>query len=92
MGYRLMATPTGGEHWTLGLRPALASPWRRFCHISEHGIAQPHVVEAIVNHVSGVKAGVAGSTIEPPTPHKSVRRWSCGASTWLPWWPAASRV
>jgi integrase len=29
-------------------------------HISECGIAQPHVVEAIVNHISGAKAGVAG--------------------------------
>jgi integrase len=29
-------------------------------HVSEHGIAAPHVVEAIVNHVSGSKAGVAG--------------------------------
>jgi integrase len=29
-------------------------------HISERGIAQPHIVEAIVNHISGAKAGVAG--------------------------------
>jgi integrase len=29
-------------------------------HVSERGFAQPHVVEAIVNHVSGHKAGVAG--------------------------------
>ena len=29
-------------------------------HMSERGFAQPHVVEAIVNHVSGAKAGVAG--------------------------------
>ncbi|AHB49355.1 integrase [Hyphomicrobium nitrativorans NL23] len=29
-------------------------------HVSERGFAQPHVVEAIVNHVSGAKAGVAG--------------------------------
>jgi integrase len=29
-------------------------------HISEHGFAQPHVVEAIVNHISGHKDGVAG--------------------------------
>jgi integrase len=28
--------------------------------VSEHGIAPPHVVEAIVNHISGAKAGVAG--------------------------------
>jgi integrase len=30
-------------------------------HVSERGFAQPHVVEAIVNHVSGAKAGVAGT-------------------------------
>jgi hypothetical protein len=29
-------------------------------HVSERGFAPPHVVEAIVNHVSGAKAGVAG--------------------------------
>jgi hypothetical protein len=29
-------------------------------YVSEHGIATPHVVDAIVNHVSGSKAGVAG--------------------------------
>lgn len=29
-------------------------------HISESGFAPPHVVEAIVNHISGAKAGVAG--------------------------------
>jgi integrase len=29
-------------------------------HISELGFAQPHVVEAIANHVSGAKASVAG--------------------------------
>ena len=29
-------------------------------HLSEQGFAQPHVVEAIVNHISGAKAGVAG--------------------------------
>jgi integrase len=29
-------------------------------HASELGIAQPHIIEAVVNHVSGHKAGVAG--------------------------------
>src|SRR5262249_8600652 len=29
-------------------------------HVNECGFAQPHVVEAIVNHVSGHLAGVAG--------------------------------
>ena len=29
-------------------------------HVSERGFAHPHVVEAIVNHLSGARAGVAG--------------------------------
>jgi hypothetical protein len=29
--------------------------------VGELGLAPPHVVEAIVNHVSGHKAGVAGT-------------------------------
>lgn len=29
-------------------------------HVSEYNFAAPHVVEAIVNHISGAKAGVAG--------------------------------
>ena len=29
-------------------------------HVSERGFAQPHIIEAIVNHISGAKAGVAG--------------------------------
>ena len=29
-------------------------------HVSERGFAQPHVLEMLVNHVSGSKAGVAG--------------------------------
>jgi integrase len=29
-------------------------------HVAEHGFAQPHVIEAIVNHKGGAKAGVAG--------------------------------
>jgi integrase len=29
-------------------------------HLHERGFAQPHVVEAIVNHVSGHRGGVAG--------------------------------
>jgi integrase len=43
------------------------SPWRLHdvrrsfvTHVNERGMAQPHVVEAIVNHVSGHLAGVAG--------------------------------
>src|SRR5262245_36582895 len=42
-------------HWTIhDLRRSVVT------HISELGYAQPHVVEAIVNHISGSKAGVAG--------------------------------
>jgi integrase len=29
-------------------------------HLNERGFAQPHVIEAIANHISGSKAGVAG--------------------------------
>ena len=29
-------------------------------HVSEHGFAAPHAVEAIVNHINGAKAGIAG--------------------------------
>jgi hypothetical protein len=29
-------------------------------HMNERGFAQPHVIEAICNHVSGHKSGVAG--------------------------------
>jgi integrase len=29
-------------------------------HMAEHGLAEPHVIEAIVNHSSGHRAGVAG--------------------------------
>jgi integrase len=47
--------------------PKTMPPWvlhdirRSFVtHVSERGFAPPHVVEAIVNHVSGHKGGVAG--------------------------------
>jgi hypothetical protein len=40
-------------HWTLhDLRRSFVT------HVSELGFAQPHVLEAIGNHVSGSKAGV----------------------------------
>jgi len=42
-------------HWTLhDLRRSFTT------HVNELGFAQPHVTEAILNHVSGSKAGVAG--------------------------------
>jgi integrase len=41
--------------WTLhDLRRTFAT------HVSEHALAPPHVVEAIVNHISGAKAAEAG--------------------------------
>ena len=43
-------------HWTLhDSRRTLVTL------MGELGIAQPHIIEAIVNHVSGHKAGVAGT-------------------------------
>jgi len=50
-----------------GIKKAMP-PWRIhdlrrsfITHINERGFAQPHVVEAIVNHISGHLAGVAGT-------------------------------
>jgi integrase len=44
------------DHWTLhDLRRSFTT------HINELGYALPHVVEAILNHISGAKAGVAGT-------------------------------
>jgi integrase len=49
---RAMGNPT---HWTLhDIRRSVAT------HLAELGLAQPHIVEAILNHVSGAKANVAG--------------------------------
>ena len=53
VGHKSKAKPM--PNWTLhDLRRSFVT------HLSEHGFAQPHVVEAIVNHISGAKAGVAG--------------------------------
>ena len=42
-------------HWTIhDIRRSFVT------HMGERGFAEPHVIEAIVNHVSGVKGGVAG--------------------------------
>jgi integrase len=55
-----------GARKTAGIKQPIP-PWtlhdlrRSFVtHVSERGFAQPHVVEAIVNHISGAKAGIAG--------------------------------
>ena len=63
----------GFVHWSkskaaLDARlPANMPPWtihdlRRsaITHLAERGFAAPHVIEAIANHISGTKAGVAG--------------------------------
>jgi len=51
----------------VGIKKAMP-PWRIhdlrrsfITHVNERGFAQPHVVEAIVNHISGHLAGVAGT-------------------------------
>jgi integrase len=48
----------GGEaldHWTVhDLRRSFVT------HVADLNFAQPHIIEAIVNHISGAKAGVAG--------------------------------
>jgi integrase len=51
---RMVAAGTSLPHWTLhDLRRSTAT------HMAELGI-QPHVIEALLNHVSGHKRGVAG--------------------------------
>jgi integrase len=48
--------PAGMPAWTLhDIRRSVAT------HLGERGFATPHVVEAILNHVSGAKSGVAGT-------------------------------
>ena len=43
------------SHWTIhDIRRSVIT------HLNERGFAQPHIAEAIANHVSGHKAGVAG--------------------------------
>jgi integrase len=51
---KTLVGPLGLEHWTIhDLRRSAAT------HMAEIGI-EPHVIEAVLNHVSGHKAGVAG--------------------------------
>jgi integrase len=55
---RRIAEANGGtpiKHWTPhDLRRSLAT------HAAEKGIMQPHIIEAVLNHISGHQAGVAG--------------------------------
>jgi integrase len=42
-------------HWTLhDIRRAVVT------HMGERGFAEPHIIESIVNHVSGTRGGIAG--------------------------------
>ncbi|RPI43476.1 MAG: hypothetical protein EHM67_05135 [Hyphomicrobiaceae bacterium] len=67
-------------------------------HIGENGFSLPHVTEAIVNHVGGNKAGVAGVYNKALYLAERRRPSTCGATTsppWLPaaparWWPCAN--
>lgn len=63
----------GVPAWTLhDLRRSWAT------HVNEH-IAPPHVVEATLNHVSGVKAGVAGiynRAVYLPERREAMQRWA----------------
>jgi hypothetical protein len=48
-------------------------------HINERGFAQPHVVEAIVNHISGHLAGIAGvynKALYLSERHQSLELWA----------------
>lgn len=66
-----------------GLDPM--APWRLHdlrrafvTHVSDRGFAEPHVVEALVNHVSGFKAGVAGiynKAVYLPERRRALEEW-----------------
>jgi integrase len=48
-------------------------------HLHELGFAPPHVVEAIVNHVSGHRGGVAGvynKALYLPERHRAIAQWA----------------
>lgn len=48
-------------------------------HMAERLEVLPHIIEAIVNHVSGTKAGVAGvynRAIYKPARREALERWS----------------
>ena len=42
---------------------------------------QPHIVEAVLNHVSGSRGGVAGIITAAPTKAGNVLRSTCGPIT-----------
>ena len=65
----------GVTDWTLhDLRRTAAT------RMADLGV-QPHVIEAILNHVSGHKAGVAGIYNRSLMPLRSGPRWTCGPIT-----------
>ena len=47
---------------------------------------QPHVIEAVLNHVSGHKAAWPASTTEAPMLRRSAPRSTCGARTFRRCW------
>jgi len=54
---------------------------RLVTHLNECGFAQPHVAEAIANHISGHLAGVAGVYNKRSTSPSGAKRLPSGAST-----------
>jgi integrase len=70
----LDAQVNGMPHWTLhDLRRSFVT------HIAERGLAEPHIIEACVNHISGHKAGVAGTynrALYSQAKRKALEAWS----------------
>ena len=68
-------------HWTPhDLRRTFAT------HMNELGIAPPHIVEAILNHISGHKRGVAGIYNRAqylPEKRAALARWADQLSAWI---------
>jgi integrase len=73
---------TGAElpHWTLhDLRRSFAT------HAAEIGI-QPHIIEVILNHISGHRAGVAGvynRALYEPEKRQALDRWADTLLSWV---------
>jgi integrase len=50
-------------------------------HLAELGIAQPHIIEAILNHKADIRAELPASTTGPPICRRSAKPSSDGAHT-----------
>ena len=73
------------QHWTHhDLRRSMAT------HMAESG-TPPHVIEAILNHVSATRPALPASTIAPAMSRRSASHWKNGPITSRRWSAASAR-